>query len=89
MMVGSPLILMGYLVIGVFTAIRFSGRDAEDAPSWLALVALYAAAVAFAAFAMFMANRQDSAKFLGLSRLTWPVAAIISFLVGLVGYLFL
>ena len=83
------IILLGYLIIGIMTATRFSDQGIDEGPSWLVLIALHLVAVAFAAFAMHMAKRQDSQKFLGLSSLTWPLAAIVSYLIGFVANFFI
>ena len=88
-MIGTPVILLGYLIIGMMASTRFSDRGIDEGPSLIVLIALHLVAVAFAAFAMYMAKRQESGKFLWLTRLMWPVAAIVSYVMGFVANFFI
>jgi len=78
------LILIFYLGLGAVVTIQGPRDIASDMSTLLIVIAVHIALIAFAVFAYVMARKQATGKFLGFSPVMWPVAAAISYVVGLV-----
>ena len=84
-----PILLMGYLFLGVYVTGEGISHITSDTSTLLTAVAIHLGGILFVVFAYYMGRKQSSGKFLGLSPVMWPVAAVLSYLVGIVAGCFI
>jgi len=80
-----PIILLACLGLGAVASIQGPADIAADTATLLVVIGFHVALIGFVVFASIMGKRQESGTFLGLSPTMWPVAAAVSYIVGLAG----
>ncbi|MHC4247615.1 MAG: hypothetical protein ACYS9X_00660 [Planctomycetota bacterium] len=83
-----PIILFMYLFLGASVTLMGPRSLVENTSDLLLSIGMHVAGIAFAVFASLMARKLPARTFLGLSAVMWPVAAVVCYVVGLVGCLF-